>query len=102
MIVRIGYFEGMTDEQRRIQDENYRGRFQPAQAAQPGFIASLLLDGEDGRRVSVSVRASAADLGEGGRRANAEPLLPGHRGEDIPSPVRAEVYGVAEAHGLAR
>jgi hypothetical protein len=29
MIARIGYFEGMTDEQRRIQDENYRGRFSP-------------------------------------------------------------------------
>jgi hypothetical protein len=27
MIARIGYFERMTDEQRRIEDENYRGRF---------------------------------------------------------------------------
>jgi heme-degrading monooxygenase HmoA len=100
MIARIGYFEGMTDEQRRIQDENYRARFQPALAAQPGFIASLMLDGEDGRRVSVSVWKSAADLEEGARRANAEPLLAGHRGDDIPSPGRVEVYEVVESHGL--
>ena len=101
MIARIGYFEGLTGEQIRIQDENYRGRFQPAMAAQPGFVASLILDAGSGRRLSVSLWASEADLEIGAGRANAEPLLPGHRGEDIPSPVRAEVYQVTDAHGLS-
>jgi heme-degrading monooxygenase HmoA len=100
MIARIGYFDGLTDEKKRIQDENYRRRFKPALVAQPGFIASFMLDGEGGRRLSVSLWASAAELEEGARRANAEPLLQGHRGVDIPSPTRAEVYDVLDAHGL--
>jgi len=102
LIARIGYFENLTSEKRRIQDENYRGRFGMAMAKQPGFIASLVLEDPNGRRLSVSVWNSEEELVTGAAHANSEPLLPGHRGEDIPSPDRAELFQVIDSQGLAR
>ena len=100
MIARIGRFENPTAEQRRVQDENYRGRFQPALARQPGFVASLILEDPAGGRLSVSVWNSEEEMRAGADRANAEPLLPGHRGEDIPGPDSVELYRVIDFDGL--
>jgi hypothetical protein len=44
--------------------------------------------------VQHSVWESLQAMEEGGARASATPLLPGQRGEDIPSPTRIEVCAV--------
>jgi heme-degrading monooxygenase HmoA len=102
LIARIGYFDDLTPERRLIQDENYRGRFQKAMARQPGFVASFILEQPGGRRLSVSVWNSEEEMVAGAARANSEPLLSGHRGEDIPSADRTELFTVIDSDGLAR
>jgi hypothetical protein len=94
MVARIAYFGKLTDDQRRHQDHNYQNRFGAAIESQPGHILAALLENEDGERISLSIWESEGAMVEGGSRANAVPLLPGQRGEDIPSPARVEIWGV--------
>lgn len=94
MIARIGYFEGLTEEQKRAQEDNTKRRFRAAITSQPGLVALLYLERPNGDRISLTVWESAEAMAEGGARANATPLLPGQRGEDIPSPNRVEMVEV--------
>ena len=94
MIARIAYFEGLTDQQRAAQDDNLARRFRAALTSQPGMVALLYLENDQGTRMSLSIWESEEALKEGGARANATPLLEGQRGEDIPSPNRFEVWRV--------
>ncbi len=96
MIARVGYFGDLTPEQQRAQEENGKRRFFPAISSQPGLVALLWMHTEDGGRVSLSVWETEEAMVEGARRANAVPLLPGMRGEDIPSPERIEMWDVKE------
>lgn len=93
MIARIGYFEGLTEEQKRAQEVN-APRFRPAITSQPGILALFYLERPNGDRVSLTIWETAQAMAEGGARANATPLLPGQRGEDIPSPNRVEILEV--------
>lgn len=94
MIARIGYFEGLTEEQKRAQEDNTKRRFRAAITSQPGIVALFYLERPNGDRVSFSIWQSQQAMEEGGARANATPLLPGQRGEDIPSPNRVEMLEV--------
>ena len=94
MIARVAYFDGLTQEQIETQDENWLRRFGPAITSQPGLVALFHLAQPDGGRLSFSIWESKQAMEAGGRRANAEPLLPGQRGEDIPGPSRVEVLEV--------
>jgi hypothetical protein len=96
MIARIAYFEGLTEQQKAAQDDNVARRFKAAITSQPGIVALLYLEKEDGTRISLSVWESLEALKEGGTRANATPLLLGQRGEDIPSPDRFEIWHVSD------
>lgn len=92
MIARVGYFEGLTDEQKRVQEENGKLRLKPAFGKQPGFVAAFYLERPNGDRVSFSIWESQRLMEEAGARVNATQLLPGHRGDDIPSPERIEIW----------
>ena len=94
MIARIHYFDGLTEEQKRFQEDNTRRRFKAALTSQPGLVALFYLEKPNGDRVGFSIWESQQAMEEGGARANATPLLPGQRGEDIPSPTRMEVCAV--------
>ena len=96
MIARVGYFEGLTDEQKRVQEDNGRRRLLPALSSQPGFVAVFYLELPNGDRVSLSIWESERMMEEAGARANAVHLLPGQRGEDIPGPTRVEVWQVRD------
>jgi heme-degrading monooxygenase HmoA len=95
MIARIGYFEGLTEDQKKAQEDNSR-RFTEAITSQPGIVALFYLERPNGDRLSVSIWESQKALEEGGARANATPLLPGQRREDIPSPNRFEILEVRD------
>jgi hypothetical protein len=96
MIARVAYFEGLTQEQKRVQDDNTMRRFKAALTSQPGLVALFYLERPNGDRVGFSVWESAQAMEEGGSRANAVPLLTDQRGEDIPSPTRMEVWAVRD------
>ncbi|MDQ2942415.1 MAG: hypothetical protein M3R21_01940 [Candidatus Dormibacteraeota bacterium] len=96
MIARVAYFEGLTDEQKQAQEDNARRRFRAAITSQPGIVALFYLERPNGDRVSLSIWESEQLMQEGGARANSVPLLPGQRGEDIPSPSRVEVWDVRD------
>ena len=96
MIARIGYFEGLTEEQKRAQEDNTNRRFRAAITSQPGLVALFYLERPNGDRISLSVWETPEALAEGGARANATPLLPGQRGEDIPSANRVEIVEVRD------
>ena len=93
MIARIGYFEGLTEEQKMAQEAN-APRFKPAITSQPGLLSLFYLERSNGDRISISIWETLDAMTEGGVRANATPLLPGQRGEDIPSPNRTEILKV--------
>ena len=96
MIARVGYFEGLTEEQKRVQEDNADRRFKAAITSQPGIVALFWLERPNGDRVSMSIWESQRAMEEGGVKANATPLLPGQRGEDIPSPNRVEIWEVRD------
>jgi len=96
MIARVNYFDGLTQEQKRVQEDNTTRRFKAAITSQPGLVALFYLERPTGDRVGISVWESQQAMEEGGARANATPLLPGQRGEDIPSPTRTEVWAVRD------
>ena len=96
MIARVGFFEGLTDEQKAAQEDNGNRRFKAAITSQPGIVALFFLARPNGDRVSFSVWESQEAMELGGRRAHAAPLLPGQRGEDIPSANRVEVWEVRD------
>ena len=96
MIARVGYFEGLTEEQKRAQEDNARRRFKAALHSQPGIVAHFFLERPNGDRVSFSIWESQRAMEEGGLKANATPLLPDQRGEDIPSPNRVEIWQVRD------
>ena len=96
MIARVGYFEGLTEVQKRAQEDNGTRRFKAAITSQPGIAALFYLERPNGDRVSISIWESKEAMEEGGAKANATPLLPGQRGEDIPSPNRVEILEVRD------
>jgi hypothetical protein len=100
MIARLGYFEGLTEEQKIAQEDNGRRRLKPFMITQPGFVAVFYLEQPNGDRVSLSVWESQQLMEEAGARMNATRLLPGQRGEDIPSPERVAIWQVRD-HYLA-
>ena len=94
MIARVGIFENLSPEAEAASTHNLRERFLPALKAQEGFVGGYWLKGEDGKALSITLWESVAMVQEGGRRANAVPLLPGQTPEQIPSPQRVEIYEV--------
>lgn len=96
MIARVGYFEGLTQEEKRAQEDNANRRFKAAITSQPGIVALFWLERPNGDRVSISIWESERAMEEGGAKANATPLLPDQRGEDIPSPNRVEILEVRD------
>ncbi len=96
MIARVGYFEGLTEEQKRAQEDNSNRRFKAAITSQPGIVALFWMERPNGDRVSISIWESERAMEDGGAKANATPLLPGQHGEDIPSPNRVEMMEVRD------
>ena len=96
MIARFGYFEGLTEQQKRAQEDNASRRFKAALTSQPGILAVYYMESSNGDRVSISIWESKQALEQGGIKANATPLLPGQRGEDIPGPSRVEIWDVLD------
>ena len=96
MIARVGYFEGLTDAQKQVQEENGKQRLLAALKSQPGFVAVLYLERPNGDRVSFSLWESEGLMEQAAVRVNAAHLLPGQRGEDIPSPSRVEIWTVRD------
>jgi heme-degrading monooxygenase HmoA len=96
MIARFGYFEGLTEEQKRAQEDNARGRFKAALTRQPGILAVYYVESPNGDRATISIWENKQAMDQGGIKANAAPLLPGQRGEDIPSPSRVEIWEVLD------
>lgn len=93
MIARVARFDGLTDDQRLAQKDNLRRRFKAAITEQPGFVAAFWLEkGAD--VISISVWQSEESMQLAGRRANAVPLLPDRKGEDIPSPSTVDTWSV--------
>ncbi len=96
MIARVGYFDGLTEEQKRVQEDNANRRFKAAITSQPGIVAIFVLERPNGDRVSFSIWESKRAMEEAGLKANATPLLPGQRGEDIPNANRVEFWEVLD------
>ena|ERR1051326_1034612 len=96
MIARIGYFNTLTGEREAAAADNFQRRFRAAITSQPGLVAGFWLRGERDQVIALTVWESVQVMEEGGRRANQAPLLPGQRGEDIPSPDRVEVAEVID------
>jgi len=96
MIARIGYFEGLSEEQKRAQEDNANRRFKAALTSQPGILAVYYMESPNGDRASISIWESKQAMEQGGAKANAAPLLPGQRGEDIPSASRVEIWEVLD------
>jgi hypothetical protein len=96
MIARFGYFEGLTEEQKRIQEDNASRRFKAALTSQPGILAVYYVEARNGDRATISIWENKQAMEQGGIKANATPLLPGQRGEDIPSPSRVEIWEVLD------
>jgi len=94
VIARISYFEGLTEEQKRAQEDNSNRRFKAAITSQPGIVALFWMERPNGDRVAISIWESQRAMEDGGAKANATPLLPGQRGEVIPSPSRVEILEV--------
>jgi len=96
MIARFGYFEGLTGEQKRAQEDNASRRFKAALIRQPGILAVYYVESPNGDRATISIWENKQAMEHGGAKANAAPLLPGQRGEDIPSPSRVEIWEVLD------
>ena len=96
MIARVGYFEGLTEEQKAAREDNARRRFKAAITSQPGILALFYLERPNGDRVSLSVWESQQAMEQGGVRVNAAHLLPEQRAEDIPGPNRVEIWQVRD------
>jgi hypothetical protein len=93
VIARVARFDSLTDDQRLAQKDNLRLRFKAAISEQLGFVAAFWLEkGDD--VISVSVWQSEETMQLAGGRANAVPLLPDQKGEDIPSPSTVETWSV--------
>jgi len=86
MIARISYSEPASEEVVARRMENLQKRFKPAIIAQPGFIAAFWVKTPEGRKGSITIWESEELMREGGRAANAVPLLPGYELEDLPGP----------------
>jgi len=96
MIARFGYFDGLTEEQKRVQEDNASRRFKAALTSQPGILAVYYVESPNGDRATISIWENKQAMEQGGIKANAVPLLQGQRGEDIPSPSRVEVWEVLD------
>ncbi|MHB8508534.1 MAG: hypothetical protein ACYDGR_07775 [Candidatus Dormibacteria bacterium] len=90
MIARLAYFENLTAEQRDASRDNWDRRFKAALTSQPGLYAAYHVEAPDGTGIAISIWESQEAATDGGRNANAVPLLPGQVGEKIPSPTRTE------------
>ena len=93
----VAYFEGLSEEARRIQKDNSERRFRAALTSQPGLRATYLLERPNGDVVAFSIWESEDAMRTGIANANSVPLLPDQRGEDIPSPTRTEMLQVRDA-----
>src|SRR5260370_6069673 len=96
MIARFGYFEGLTEEQKKAQEDNASRRFKAALTSQPGILAVYYMESPDGHRATISICENKQTMEQGGIKANAAPLLPGQRGGDIPTPGRVEIWEVLD------
>jgi hypothetical protein len=96
MIARVGYFEGLTERQKRAQEDNAKRRLKAAITSQPGIVAALYLERPNGDRVSFSMWENESAMQEAGPRINAAHLAPGQIAEDIPNPDRVEVWQVLD------
>lgn len=96
MIARVAFFEGLTEDQKRARDDNVNRRSKAAITSQPGIVALFYLERPNGDSASISIWESEQAMEEAGAKANATPLLPGQRGEDIPSPNRVEIWQVRD------
>ena len=96
MIARFGYFEGLTEAQKRIQEDNAGRRFKAALISQPGILAVYYVESLNGDRATISIWENKQAMEQGGIKANAAPLLSCQRGEDIPSPSRVEIWEVLD------
>jgi len=96
VIARFGYFEGLTEQQKKAQEDNARRRFKAALSSQPGILAVFFMEASNGDRMSISIWESKQAMEAGGAKANATPLLPGQRGEDIPDASRVEFWEVLD------
>lgn len=96
MIARFGYFEGLTEEQKKAQEDNANRRFKAALTSQPGILAVYYMESSNGGRATISIWENKQAMEQGGIKANAAPLVAGQRGEDIPSPSRVEIWDVLD------
>jgi hypothetical protein len=94
MIARVGTFHPMTPDVAAASRRNLLERFLPALRAQVGFVAGYWLEAADGQQLSITVWESEEALQEGGRRANAVPLLPGQDPTKIPAADLVEIFEV--------
>jgi hypothetical protein len=96
MIARVGYFEGLTAEQKAAQEDNGKRRLKPFLTTQPGLVAAIYLETPKGDRISFSIWETERSMAEAGARMNSTPLLEGQLGSDIPSPERVEIWQVRD------
>ncbi len=102
LIARVAFFDRLSPDIAAASEDNLHRRFLPALAGQPGFVSGLWCKDADGNALSVSVWESAEALREGGAHANATPLLPGQREDQIASPDRVRLYEVTAFPGPVR
>lgn len=93
MIARVAFSDPVDAELAAVRRDNLTKRFKPALTAQPGFVAGYWLLAEDGHHISLTIFESKELMEAAGRAANAVPLLPGHRPEQMPAP-RVEFYDI--------
>jgi hypothetical protein len=94
MIARIGTFHPLAPDVAAESRRNLLERFLPALRAQAGFVGGYWLEAADGRQLSITVWESEEALQDGGRRANAVPLLAGQDPTKIPAADLVETFEV--------
>lgn len=96
MIARIAYSEPASEEDLARRMENLQKRFKPAITRQPGLVAAFWVKAPNGRRGSITIWESEELMREGGRAANAVPLLPGYEPEELPGPDNGQTVQLLE------
>ena len=94
MIARIGTFQRLAPDVAAESRRNLLERFVPALRDQAGYIAGYWLEAADGRQLSITIWESEEALREGGRRANAVPLLPGQDSTKVAAADLVETFEV--------
>lgn len=99
MIVRVATFEHLSAELATSSEDNLRRRFLPALSRQPGYVTGIWCKDAEGNALSITVWESEQALRDGGATANATPLLPGQRPEQIAGPDRVQIYELTAMSG---